>query len=74
MKTFNYMFLIFDEKIQHFFHSGLVIGPPKPSKMMFLKDLGGKKLPLFEKKICFQTFHSSFCIYAVTIFDDFMTF
>ena len=53
MKTFNYMFLIFNEKIQHFFHSGLVIGPPKPSKMMFLKVLGGLELPLNEKNLNF---------------------
>ena len=52
-QTFNYIFFIFNDKNQHFFHLGLVIGPPKPSKIRFLRVFGGIELTQNEINVIF---------------------
>ena len=53
MTTFNEIILIFNEKKLHFFHLGVVIGPPKPSKMRFLRVFGGIELTQNEINVIF---------------------
>ena len=41
MESLNGIFSIFDEIIEHFFHFGGIIAPPKPLKTSILLVLGG---------------------------------
>ena len=62
METLNHKSLIFNEKNKYFIYFGVVIGPPKPSKMRFLGILGGLELPLNEKNIIF--FHKDLKVHS----------